>query len=105
MEMHALLLVYSSIIYHQIILVCKGKIEKKEIRWIEGICLAVFSEKHKLKWNVGNGSMGHSAWFDINGPQIFLFFLALFFRSCTDCVCCILFVLYIVGMIALGIVG
>ncbi|XP_015760161.1 PREDICTED: choline transporter-like protein 2 [Acropora digitifera] len=26
-------------------------------------------------------------------------------RSCTDIICCILFVLYIVGMIALGIIG
>ena len=28
-----------------------------------------------------------------------------FFRSCTDIICCILFVLYIVGMVALGIFG
>ena len=29
----------------------------------------------------------------------------LFFRSCTDIPCCILFVAYIVGMIVVGVIG
>lgn len=30
---------------------------------------------------------------------------SLFFRSCTDIICCLLFVAYIVGMIIVGIIG